>query len=339
MFYIEGLTIQKVIVNILDPSLSVPIISMQEMPQTQDSSDFFANHIIRTLNDEGIKKCQFDDNYNLFLANLMGYINKDSSSFATFAQQVSEQLFSIMSMNQSILPGDLAVIDFYYNGSRYLALLKMKYQNTYIHYSDFENEQNINSIIQHRTTLPGMGQRIGEAVIIKLDSMEVLVLERPVDIEGVRENYLSKRFLKCKTNLSSKQQYEIVKKATDTITKKYFDEDIEKKMEIKQELFNQLGETGEINLKKFADEVFETQMEIKEEFLEAIEKRGLPEPTIKLSEKTIEKSFEKQRIRTDSGIEIKIPMEMYNDPKFMEIIINPDGKVSITLKNINKVFE
>ena len=54
------------------------------------------------------------------------------------------------------------------------------------------------------------------------------------------------------------------------------------------------------------------------------------------SEKTIKK-FEKQRITTDSGIEITIPMEEYRNPDKVEFITNPDGTISVLIKNIGKL--
>ena len=54
------------------------------------------------------------------------------------------------------------------------------------------------------------------------------------------------------------------------------------------------------------------------------------------SEKTIKK-FEKHRITTDSGIEITIPMEEYRNPDKVEFITNPDGTISVLIKNIGKL--
>lgn len=336
MYYLEQLTVGKSIIHILDNSLTVPILSMQ-ISDNPDTTELFANHLIKTLNDDSLKKCQFNEDYNLFLTYLKEY-QKDKEKFVDFSIQIAELLFSIMSAHPEIPAGDLCVMDFYYSGNAYVGILKMNYQVTYIHYTDNEQEQNVNHIIQHRTTLPGITQRVNEAIIIDLDTLEVLVLEKPVEIEGTKENYLSKRFLKCGTKLSSKEQMGIVKKVTDQLSKKYFDEDIEKKMDIKTELYNNIESSGEVNLEKFATQVFQAQEEVKEAFFEALEKQGLEEPVIQLSEKTISRSFDKQRIKTDNGIEIKIPMELYNDPSKMEFITEPDGKISIVIKNINKIL-
>ncbi|MBC7960973.1 MAG: nucleoid-associated protein [Vallitaleaceae bacterium] len=337
MYYLEELTVNKMIVHILDPSLSVPILSMEEMSGSTDAQDFFASHIIKTMNDDALKTCSFDETYNMFLVYLKEYLQNEEQ-FVLFSTNIASQLFDIMSVNQVIPAGDLAIVGFHYNGIAYIAILKMNYQNTYIHYTDFENEVHINNIIQHKTTLPNINQRISEAMIINLSTLDVGILEKSYEIEGSKENYLSKRFLKCKTKLSSKQQYGIVKKATDEIAKKYFDENIEKKMAIKKELFESIEETGSINLTKFANEIFQTQEDVKEAFMENMEKQGLTEPTIQLQEKTISRSFDKQRIKTDQGIEIKIPMALYNDPNSVEFINHPDGKISIVIKNIGKII-
>ena len=49
------------------------------------------------------------------------------------------------------------------------------------------------------------------------------------------------------------------------------------------------------------------------------------------------KKFEKQFLKTDTGIEINIPMEQYQDINQVEFISNPDGTISVMIKNINKI--
>lgn len=337
LYYLEELSINKIIIHILDSSLTMPILSMEEMTASNEANDFFANHIIKIMNDDGIKTCVFNEDYNMFYSYLKDYQN-DENKFVDFTLNVANQLFAIMTSNTEIPPSDLAIIGYHYKGTKYVALLKMNYQNTYIHYTDYENDININTIIKYRTTLPSPSQKINEAIIINLSTLEINILEKKYDIDGVKAFYLSEFFLKCTTKLSSKEQYNIVKKATDNISKKYFDEDIEKKMSIKQQLYNNIEETGEIDLNKFASEVFKTNESLKEEFKETLEKKGLEEPLIQLQEKTIIRSFDKQKIKTDNGIEINIPMELYNDPKNLEFITNPNGTISIVIKNVNKIL-
>ena len=49
------------------------------------------------------------------------------------------------------------------------------------------------------------------------------------------------------------------------------------------------------------------------------------------------KKFEKQCQTTDTGIELKIPMEQYQNPENVQFITNDDGTISVLLKNIGHI--
>ncbi len=337
MIQLEDILIKNIIVHILDTSMSIPVMSMDEMPTAVDINEFFASHIVKTMNDDGIKQCVFDEDYNMFYSYLKEY-KDEKTDFVNFTKQIAGQLFAIMSANVNVPSADLAVVKYRYRQNDYLALLKLNYQSTYIHFTDYESEVNVNTIIQHRTTLPNTGQRVSEGAIINLEDLTVDVLDKLYEIDGEKKLYLSKLFFKCHTKLSSKEKFNAVKTAANRVSRKFFDENIEKKAEITEKLYECLEETGELNLEKFAKEAFPAQEEVKEVFFETLEKKGVEEPKITMTEKTIKRSFEKQRIKTDDGIEIKIPMEFYNNPTKMEFVTEPNGKISIVLKDINKIL-
>lgn len=337
MVQLEEIVVKNIIVHILDTSMSIPVMSMDEMPTAIDMNEFFATHITKTMNDDGIKACVFDEDYNMFLSYLQEY-RDNKTDFVGFTKQVAGQLFAIMSANINIPSSDLAIIKYRYKQKDYLALLKLNYQNTYIHYTDYESEVNINTIIQHRTTLPNMSQRISEGAIIDLEDLSVDVLDKVYEIDGEKKAYLSKLFFKCHTKLSSKEQFNAVKTATNRVAKKFFDTDNDKKAEITETLYKNLDEQGSIDLEAFAKEAFPAQEEAKEIFFSTLEKKGVEEPRISMTEKTIQRSFDKQRIKTDEGIEIKIPMSFYNNPHKMEFVTEANGKISIVLKDINKIL-
>lgn len=337
MIQIEELSIKKIIVHILDTSMSIPVMSMDEMPTSVNMNDFFATHISKIMNDDSLKSCEFDADYNLFLNYLKEY-QTETTDFVGFSKQVAGQLFGIMSHHVNIPSGDLAIVRYRYQSNDYLALLKLNYQNTYIHYTDYESDVNINTIIEHRTTLPNAGQRITEAAIIHLDTFHVQLLDKVYELDGEKVPYLSKHFFKCHTKLSSKEQMQAVKTATNRIAKKFYDTDIEKKAEVSEKLYNHLDDTGAIDLDAFAKDAFPAMEEVKEVFFETLEKKGVVEPNIQMTEKTIARTFDKQKIKTDNGIEIKIPMDFYNNPEKMEFVTEPNGKISIIIKDISRIL-
>lgn len=317
--------------------MSIPVMSMDEMETAIDINEFFATHITKTVNDDGIKPCVFDEEYNMFLSYLKEYAS-NKTDFVSFTKQVAGQLFAIMSAHINIPSADLAVVKYRYRQKDYLALLKLNYQNTYIHFTDYESNVNINTIIQHRTTLPNMGQKVSEGAIIDLEDFTVDVLDKTYELDGEKKQYLSKLFFKCHTKLSSKEQFNAVKSATNLVAKKFFDTDIEKKALVTEKLFENLDDNGEINLTAFAEEAFPASKEAKEVFFNSLEKKGIEEPKITMTEKTIQRSFDKQKIKTDEGLEIKVPMEFYNNPSKMEFVTEANGKISIILKDINKIL-
>ncbi len=337
MIQIEELSIKKIIVHILDTSMSIPVMSMDEMPTSVNMNEFFATHISKIMNDDSLKTCEFDEEYNLFL-NYLKEFKSEKTDFVSFSKQVAGQLFGIMSHHITIPSGDLAIVFYRYHMTDYLALLKLNYQNTYIHFTDYESDINVNTIIEHRTTLPSAGQRISEAAIINMDTLTVQLLDKLYELDGEKIPYLSQHLFKCHTKLSSKEQMQAVKTATNRVAKKFYDSDIDKRAEVSEKLYNHLDETGSIDLDAFAKDAFPAMEEVKDVFFDTLEKKGVTEPAIQMTEKTIARTFDKQKIKTDNGIEIKIPMDFYNNPEKMEFVTEPNGKISIIIKDITHIL-
>ena len=60
-------------------------------------------------------------------------------------------------------------------------------------------------------------------------------------------------------------------------------------------------------------------------------------PKLSVENPKVVKSIRSHKIKTDTGIEIKIPTEYLENSRYVEFINNPDGTISIALKNIGKI--
>lgn len=77
---------------------------------------------------------------------------------------------------------------------------------------------------------------------------------------------------------------------------------------------------------------------MQEKFREKIEKYNISEEeVIEPKNETTVKKFAKQHLTTDTGIEIKIPMEQYNSTDNIEFMTNEDGTISVLIKNIGHI--
>jgi hypothetical protein len=145
--------------------------------------------------------------------------------------------------------------------------------------------------------------------------------------------------LKCNCDLSNDDKFKILNKVTQKVSKKYFDEDFKTTVKLHKALAENLEETEEINIDNIASEVFQGNREIQNEYINEIKRQGLEEDIINIQPtSTISKKLRTHRLKTDSGIEINLPSDYYNNKDMVEFINNPDGTISILLKNINKIL-
>ena len=76
---------------------------------------------------------------------------------------------------------------------------------------------------------------------------------------------------------------------------------------------------------------------VAKEFDEKIERYDMQYDTFTVAKENTVKKLEYQMLETDTGIEIKIPMEEYNTKDNVEIIEEPGGGSTIIIKNIENV--
>ena len=242
-----------------------------------------------------------------------------------------------MNSNITIPSADFAAITFQCKSILYLALLKMNYKESFVHMTNSLEGSNVNSIIKYRAALPASSSKLSEAVIINLKDYSVNIIEKKYEVNGEKCNYLSELYLKCSASMSSKSKLDIVTRAVEQLNKKHFEGKPVKQMEAKRIIKEEIEENGTISVEKISEKIYGKVPEIKEEFDAKMEKYHMQKAEVKpQSEKTTRK-FEKQYLKTDTGIEINIPMEQYQDINQVEFITNPDGTVSVLIKNINKI--
>ncbi|MFQ7235944.1 MAG: nucleoid-associated protein, partial [Enterococcus hulanensis] len=51
-----------------------------------------------------------------------------------------------------------------------------------------------------------------------------------------------------------------------------------------------------------------------------------------------EKKYGKQKLKLSNGIELIVPLDVYRNPELIEFTNNPDGTISVTIKNVDEVI-
>lgn len=199
-----------------------------------------------------------------------------------------------------------------------------------------DGEGNSNEIIRHKSILPSESQRLTEAAIIRLEDLALWVIERKYEVNGEKTNYFSFLFLKCSAHLSHKSKLSIVSKAVESIQKEGYDETerFEKQMRAKSIIQEEIEDKGGFVVEELAEKIFDQQPELKVAFQDKMEKYDMVKEQIQPQSENTVRKYQNQHLYTDTGIEIKIPMEQYKNPKSVEFITNPDGTISVLIKNI-----
>ncbi|SNS59818.1 hypothetical protein SAMN05446037_101422 [Anaerovirgula multivorans] len=334
----DSLRIDKAILHILDSNVQIPIISSKELELEQDILKFLEGHILKVLSNGSVKTGVFHKVDNL-IYNLCKKLTSEMENFTIISAELANNLFSIMIKNPDIPPGDVIICIFEQENNKYVALMKFNYKSSYIHYVMNTDEGNVNTIIKQTTTLPNDAQKSDECIIISLSDYEIKLLEKEYEINGSKDFYLSKLFLKCDCDFSNDDKFKIINKVTQKLNKKYFDEDFKKTAKLHKAIADSMEESDEIKIDSIASEVFEGNHEIKNEYIDEIRKEGLKGDVVNIQESNlVTKKLRTHRLKTDIGIEINLPSDHYHNKEIVEFINNPDGTISILLKNITKII-
>ncbi len=330
----DEIIIRKGIVHILEGELGYPVFSEELLDMGPDINDFFRQHIYKMMSGDDMKKCYFDEEASDVYNTVKEF---SEENMIEDSKKLAQMLYDIMNANVAIPSADLAVVTFQVKGVIHLALLKMNYKESYVHMTQSEERGNVNSIIKYQSTLPSSSTKLSEAVVINLEDYSVNIIEKKYEVNGEKCNYLSEIFLKCKAAMSSKSKLNIVTRAVEQVNKKHFESQPVKQMEAKRIIKEEIENTGALNVENISEKIYGDVPEIKEEFDTKMEKYHMEKAKVEPQSEKTTKKFEKQYLKTDTGIEINIPMEQYRDVNQVEFITNPDGTISVLIKNINKI--
>ncbi len=331
----EDIRIKNVIVHILDSTIGMPVLSDTELEYGSEVAEFLKEHIAKISSGDDAKECRFYKEESEVYHLLNTYADDD---FVAVSKDIASMLYEIMNSNIDIPAADLMVVRFKEGEDEYLALLKMNYKSLYTHRTMAleDGEGNSNEIIRHKSILPSESQRLTEAAIIRLQDLAVWVIEKKYEVNGEKTNYFSFLFLKCSAHLSHKSKLSIVSRAVESVQKEGFDETerFEKQMRAKSIIQEEIEEKGGFVVEELAERIFEEQPELKVAFQDKMEKYDMVKEEIQPQSENTVRKYQSQHLYTDTGIEIKIPMEQYKNPRSVEFITNPDGTISVLIKNI-----
>lgn len=333
---IEEVHISKLVLHILDNTLGMPILSESEHPNDSDINDFIKSHIEKVFKDVNIKNASFENEGNEIRA-LCERVMIDDSNFLDVSKKLAEKLYAIIIKNVNIPSCDLVCSTFNGDGKSFLGMFILNYKTSYIHYVEESGNTRTNKMIKQITTLPNTSQSIEEFIIIDLSDYTILLKEKKHEIDGIKEHYLSRYFLNSHTILSDKEKVDIISKTSKKMINDYYDGDVKKMADLKTAIKESIEENDNIDIEHIKKKTFSDNLELQQIYSEELEAKGIKENNISINENVIKKIPKMQKLVTEDGIELKIPISYLNTEEKVEFINNSDGTISILLKNIRDI--
>lgn len=342
----DDIVIRKTILHILDTTHGQCILSDHMLDPGPDLYEFIRSHIFKIISSDDTKECEFNPDTSPVYSLLEEWDEADEESFINTSQAVAKLLYRAMTEGSDIPPADLLFASFQAEGTKFLALLKMNYRESYTHElsgvagSDEEGSDatTMARIRKTSTLLPNASTRIPEAVIINLTDLHIRLLEKQYEINGEKTFYLSERFLVCHTNLPAKKKVNILTKVINSICNMYDDADPKAKLDTKSALQKEVRDSQSFDVEQIGAALFGTSPEKKAAYDEKMEEYDLQFDRFTPVNESTTKKLDKQIIVTDNGIEISIPMDVYNKLANVEVTTDVTGKSTIIIRNIDNLI-
>jgi hypothetical protein len=324
-----SIIIKSAIVHILDVSSGMPILSDDLLVLDKDVSDYIISVIDKSFHSDDAKNCEFSSESTVWAE-----CQTASWNVPVISQSFANELYNIMRRNENIPSSDLFMGICKIDEADYFYGLKIDYRTALTHFVESSQGKASIKIIWQKALLPSYPTKITEGFFISTQSRSAKVIEKKVLVDGIKDYYISTQLLACVESKTPRQKATKIMKVAEKVADLYYSSEDEMDVHISNIMLSELQDKQPFRVKNLSRKFFEDNPAAQEEFLSRLTVADIaPDDELSLSEK-FQKKFEKQSIRTSSGVEIKIPTQVYSDANEIEFITNPDGTVSLLIKNI-----
>lgn len=327
--------IKKAVLHILDFNSQICVFSQRELDFSNGAVDeFIEKHLERVLEDSAQKKGVFlaDSSFALDV----NQYQQGEMSLIDISVKAATLMHEQISRTEQIDAIDFLAVEFLEEEVPYLALLLLTNKSAYTHQVINDGEGIRNEIIRHQAILPSTSQRIDCYAIIRCDDLTVGFVDKKRVIDGQNTYVLQERLLQCTSSMSTKEAIKVVSKITTKIAEDHGANAALAISKAKNYLIENAENSSSFSPRELGREVFAESAIMREAFERQIGETALP-PAVEVEMPLAVRTGKNHKIKTDTGIEITFPAHYFQNQEYIEFINQPDGTISIALKNIGKI--
>lgn len=326
--------IDKAILHILDFNSGMTVYSDEELTVQDSIETFLLKHIEKSWGSQEAKPGTFYDDSS-FQKLLEEYISGEMS-FVPFSKAITHVLEDAFTHAEEMASADVIVADVRIDDQRQIAVFKSNSHVGYTHQVNQTEKGIKNEIINHYSIMPNLTQKMEEFAFIDAGTKAVSVSSKKYTIDGNSIYVFPEILLECSLAPSPKEAIKNLSKTAAKVAEAYGQDKVSTEAAVKSYVAENMQEGDELDLREAGKELFPENAAMQADFDTAIKDAGFTEP-VKMDQEATMKKVCKHKLKTDTGIELTIPTDYFDNTEYVEFNNNDDGTLSITLKHIANI--
>ena len=325
------------ILHILDFDSAVNVMSQRELDlDTRAVRSFVSTHLRRARTSGDNRRGTFAETSG-FAEELKSFLFGDRD-FIDLSHQIAEFIGGELAKAEKPESTDVLVADFEdEDDARWFAILLLSSRQAFMHEVAREAGEVRNDIARHYAILPNPSQKIASYALVRASTMEILYQDKKRTIAGVETELLPNGLLQCSGGVSSREVIDTVTRVVEQVAEDHGANTAVALAKAKAAVAEAVEEDEELPPWDVVDAAFEDEPVLRDAVKAELTEQQVPE-RVPVERRQVERAaVRNHKIRTDTGIEISFPAEMVSNSDYIEFVNEPNGLISIELKNIGSI--
>ena len=327
--------IDKAILHILDFNSGMTVYSDEELTVQDSIETFLYKHIEKSWGSQDAKPGTFYED-SAFQEKLNAYLSGEMS-FVPFSKEITHTLEEAFTHAEEMASADVIVADVRIDDRRQIVVFKSNSHIGYTHQVNQTENGIKNEIINHYSIMPNLTQKMEEFAFVDTESKGISVCAKKYTIDGNSIQVFPEILLECSLTPSPKEAIKNLSKTAAKVAEAYGQDKVATEAAVKSYVAENMQASDELDLVEAGKEIFKENPSMQADFDTAIKDAGFTEP-VKMDQEATLKKMCKHKLKTDTGIELTIPTDYFDNTEFVEFNNNDDGTLSITLKHISNII-
>ncbi len=323
--------IMRCFLSMMDGALPLPSYNEVKIDEEDAIYPYIQKLVVSSLQNTAAMQAKYEEN-----SYLDKVVSDDPKDMEMLVQLVTDTVHALIRGNAELASGSGIFVFFVLEEQPYVGFFKMKFQERFV---CKVAEDGAVSWVNNSKIMPRCTQKEYDFFLINLLEQTVRLSDVEHYIDDCKTNYLADYVLKLKPDPSEKEKVQTIKETTlETIRECYPEKEVPQKiLAYRTEVAEHVEQTGRVSVAQIEQKVFSDNEKAAGRYRERLEEERIAREPMPVSKKTERQFTKKQKIVTDNGIELLVPVEYLKNSDYVEYVQDEEGNISIIIKSIHAI--